>query len=132
MIDAKDVVVWINNETHQILIRPLGRRHRPDGSGWGDPIGAAYAEWGEASDEQRILLMLETVIDLAMQGFPIKEVVKAFAEVREFRALGGKSTPMCRALTSALLGRCLEANTMSFDDLLVRYAPRDMEHTEQN
>ena len=43
--------------------------------------------------------------------------------MKEFRALGGKSYPMCRALTSALLGQCLEANTMSFDELMVEYKP---------
>jgi hypothetical protein len=63
--------------------------------------------------------MLETVIDLGMQGFPLKQMLRAFAEVREFRALGSQSYPMCRALTSALLGRCLEPNTMSFEEVLL-------------
>ena len=40
----------------------------------------------------------------------------AFAEVSEFRALGRESYAMCRALTSALVGQCLEFNTMSFDE----------------
>jgi hypothetical protein len=50
-----------------------------------------------------------------------QRVLTAFAEVREFRKLGGRSYPMCRALTKALLGRCLEPNTMSFEELLVHY-----------
>src|SRR5262245_56105566 len=33
-----------------------------------------------------------------------RTVLKAFAQVREFRALGAKSHPMCRALTKALIG----------------------------
>jgi hypothetical protein len=41
----------------------------------------------------------------------------------QFRALGSQSCPMARALTSALLGRCLEPNTMSFEELLVYYTP---------
>jgi hypothetical protein len=73
------------------------------------------------TDRQRTHLMLETVIDLAMQGFPLKAVLIAFADVREFRALGSQSYPMARALTSALLGQCLEPATMSFEELLVHY-----------
>lgn len=69
----------------------------------------------------RTRLMLETVIDLAMQGLPIKDALVALSEVPEFKALGGQSYPMCRALTSALVGQCLEANTMSFEELLQRY-----------
>jgi hypothetical protein len=68
--------------------------------------------------------MLETVIDLAMQGYPINTVLVAFAGIEEFRALGDKSYPMCRALTAALLGRCLEPNTMSFEELLQHYQPK--------
>jgi hypothetical protein len=127
VIDAEEAVFWVNDEDHQILIRPHSwgrpeeRQHIKPRGGWCDPIGAAYAEWQDASTEKRVTLMLETVIDLAMQGFPIKDLVTAFSEVREFRALGGKSYPMCRALTSALVGKCLEANTMSFEELLVAY-----------
>jgi len=62
------------------------------------------------TDTERVALMLETVIDLAMQGYPIKDIVTAFAEVTEFRALGEKSYPMCRALTSALVGKCGSAS----------------------
>jgi hypothetical protein len=76
------------------------------------------------TDQQRTRLMLETAIDLAMQGFALKDVLVAFAGVRQFRALGGQSYPMARALTSALLGKCLEPNTMSFEELLVHYAPK--------
>jgi hypothetical protein len=67
--------------------------------------------------------MLETAIDLAMQGFALGDVLRAFTTVPEFRALGGQSYPMRRALTQALLGKCLEANTMSFEELLVHYRP---------
>jgi hypothetical protein len=131
MIDAAEAVFWCHDDTHQILIRPHSwgcpeeHSHIKPRNGWGDPIGAAYSEWQGYSTEDRVTLMLETIIDLAMQGYPIKELVTAFAEVREFRALGGKSYPMCRALTSALVGRCLEANTISFDELLVAYAPKE-------
>ena len=111
MFAAKDIVVWIND----------GREFRP--GFWADPIGAAYSEWQTMTDKQRVQLMLETVIDLAMQGFPLKDVLIALAQVREFRALGSQSYPMARALTSALLGKCLEPNTTSFEELLVRYGP---------
>jgi hypothetical protein len=126
MIAARDAVVWVNNDTKEVMVRT----HRwgvPEQHGfvgqWCDPIGAAYSEWSEMNNEQRVLLMLETVIDLGMQGIPLKRVVTAFAEITEFRALGSNSYPMCRALTSALLGRCLEMNTMSFEELLQHYEP---------
>jgi hypothetical protein len=64
-----------------------------------------------------------TVIDLAMQGIPLKQILVAFAEVRQFRALGEQSFPMCRTLTSALIGHAYEFNTMGFEELLVHYAP---------
>jgi hypothetical protein len=87
------------------------------------PIGAAYSEWNDATVAQQVRLMLETAIDLAIQGFDLGEVLRAFATVPEFRALGGQSYPMCRALTVALVGKCLEANTMTFEELLVAYRP---------
>ena len=102
---------------------PDERRHYQRGS-WCDPIGAAYSEWHDMSDDERVRLMLETAIDFAMQGIPLKTVLTAFAEVRQFRALGGQSFPMCRALTSALLGECLEPNTMTFEELLVHHRRR--------
>jgi hypothetical protein len=122
MLDAADIVVWINDETKAVMVRPYvwGRpeNHPGYGRGWYDPIGAAYSEWQTRTDRQRTRLMLETAIDLAMQGFAMKDVLTAFAQVREFRALGSRSMPMCRALTSALLGRALEPNTRSFEELL--------------
>jgi hypothetical protein len=124
MIEAKDAVVWVNNDTHEVMIwrHKRGVPERPEGY-WVDPIGAAYSEWQEASNDQRMRLMTETAIDLAMQGFALKDVLTAFAQVVEFKALGSQSYPMARALTSALLGRCLEPTTMSFEDLLRTYAP---------
>jgi hypothetical protein len=127
MINAAEAVVWVNNHTHQVMVWKHKKGcpedyARPDGY-WCDPIGAAYSEWQEASNDQRMRLMTETVIDLAMQGFALKDVLTAFAEVTEFRALGSQSYPMARALTSALLGKCLEPNTMSFEDLLRTYEP---------
>ena len=100
-------------------VQELGHgRLKADGLHWCDPIGAAYSQWREMTNDQRVLLMLETAIDLAMQGFDLGDVLRAFAEVSEFRALGTASLPMCRALTSALVGQCLEPNTMSFEELL--------------
>jgi hypothetical protein len=75
------------------------------------------------NDHQRVTLMLETAIDLAMNGFDLGYVLREFAKVRQFRALGDKSYPMCRALTKALIGRSYEFNTMSFEKLLKTYAP---------
>ena len=126
MIEAEDAVVWINGETKQIMVWPtIGKRVRPSGMGWADPIGAAYTDWRDTmTDEERLRLMLETAIDLAMQGFALKDVLIAFAEVRQFPALGTESYPMYRALTKALVGRTLEPNTMSFEELLVHYAKK--------
>jgi hypothetical protein len=54
----------------------------------------------------------------------LETAITAFAQVKEFRALGNQSYPMCRALTAALIGQCLEPNTMSFEDLLRTYRRR--------
>jgi len=125
LIDARDAVVWVNNETREVRVRAKGQ-DRPEimSLQWSDPIGAAYSDWREANDKKRVLLMLETAIDLAMQGIDLGSILRAFAEVKPFRALGSVSLPMCRALTSALVGKCLEPNTMSFEDLLKHYGPR--------
>jgi hypothetical protein len=128
MLNAKDIVVWVNNDTNEVMVRthawgcPEDRPVYRQGH-WVDPIGAAYSEWHELTDKQRVRLMLETAIDLAMQGIPLKAILTAFAGIREFRALGSQSYPMARALTSALIGRCLEPITMSFEELLVHYRP---------
>lgn len=88
---------------------------------WCDPIGAAYSQWDAMNNKQRLHLMLKTAIDLTMQGFSMANVLRAFAEVPQFRALGSESFPMCRALTAALVGHCLEPNTMDFEELLKHY-----------
>jgi hypothetical protein len=122
---AKDAVVWINYDTHEVLVWPKEGSYRPRRfDGWCDPIGAAYSEWLKATNDQRVRLMTETVIDLAMQGFDLGDVLRAFARVDEFKALGSQSHPMCRALTTALVGQCLEAVSMTFDELLEEYEPR--------
>jgi hypothetical protein len=125
MINAKDAVVWTNSSTHDVRVAAKGE-HRPDTSGgaWGDPIGASYLQWQEMNDGQRVRLMLETAIDLAMQGFDLGAVLRELADVEEFRALGSKSYPMCRALTKALIGQSLEPNDMSFEELLEAYRPK--------
>lgn len=121
MISAKDAVVWVNYETMQIAVLPT-EADLP--TSWSDPIGAHYAEWLDGNDEQRVRLMLETAIDLAMQGFSLAAVLKEFAKVKEFRALGGQSYPMCRALTQALVGQYLEFHDVSFEELLKEYGRR--------
>lgn len=133
MISAGEAVVWINHDSKEIMLQTHSWGVPEDRKGlcrgyWADPIGAAYSQWQGMNDKQRVLLMLETAIDLAMQGFDLAKVLRAFSEVREFRALGSKSYPMCRALTSALLGKCLEPNTMSFEDLLRTYGPERTDH----
>lgn len=132
MIDAADAVVWINHNTKEVMVRTHAWGMTDIGFNrtrghWGDPIGAAYTQWQKMTDKQRVELMLETAIDLAMQGYPLKDVLTEFAQVRQFRALGEKSFPMCRALTKALIGRSLEFNTMSFEELLKHYAPEEVD-----
>jgi hypothetical protein len=39
-------------------------------------------------DSQRVTLMLETAIDLAMDGFDLGIVLREFAKVRQFLTLG--------------------------------------------
>jgi hypothetical protein len=53
------------------------------------------------SDEQRVHLMLEIAIYLAMNGYAMKDVLIAFSEVIEFRALGDKSGHLRDALKAA-------------------------------
>jgi hypothetical protein len=67
--------------------------------------------------------MQETALDLTMQGFDLGMILRAFAEVKQFRALGEQSYPMCRALTQAMVGQCLEPNTMEFEELLATHRP---------
>ena len=76
------------------------------------------------TSDERARLNTEFALDLAMQGFDLGTVLKAFAQVREFRALGAKSHPMCRALTKALIGETYDMATMGFEELLETYAPR--------
>ena len=94
---------------------------RPTRIGWGDPIGAAYAEWKTLTDETRVNAMAELAIELSVRGFDMSDVLIEFAKVQEFFALGRQSFMMCRALTTALLGQTLEPNTMSFDELFQAY-----------
>ena len=123
MISIKDAVVWIERGTGAVMVKPQSWGVPDPCERWLDPIGATYGNWQKASDEQRVREMLETAIELAVvDGFAIRDVLVAFAEVTEFRALGRKSYPMCRALTKALVGQALEFTTMSFDALLVHYA----------
>jgi hypothetical protein len=124
MLAAKHISVWVNDDTKQVMVKPhyveepipysdgSGSTHcwgRPEDHGygghWWDPIGAAFSQWQDMTDDQRVVLMLETAIDLAMQGCSLRDVLREFAKVEEFRALGDKSCPMCRALTRALIGR---------------------------
>jgi hypothetical protein len=130
MLDAKDIVVWVNNDAKEVMVRTHKwgcpeDRHGYRRTGWCDPIGAAYPHWHKMTDQERVHLMLETVIDLAMQGILLKMVLTEFATVRQFRALGSVSYPMARALTSALLGQCVEPITMTFEELLVHYPNED-------
>ena len=134
MIDINEAVFWVNLETQRVMVaprkwgRPERRKGYDDGS-WCDPIGAAYSQWLEMKNPQRVHLMLETAIDLAMQGIPLETVLRAFAQVAEFKALGRVSFPMCRALTKALIGRSLEPNTMSFEELLEHYGRPEQANT---
>ena len=123
MIEAKHLVVWVNTDTKQIDVESVdGKANWMDSHrGWSDPIGASYMEWRKMNDGQRVQLMLETAIDLAMNGFELGAVLRELVKVRQFRALGAESVPMCRALTKSMLGRALEPNTMSFEDLLIHY-----------
>jgi hypothetical protein len=68
-----------------------------------------------------------------MQGLPLETVLREFAQVKEFRALGGQSYSMCRVLTKALLGKELEADSPEeFEQVLETYA-REIarQHAEQ-
>jgi hypothetical protein len=68
MLEAKDIVVWINDETKEVMVKThawgVPTRNGFQRDHWCDPIGAAYLEWQKGTDQQRVRLMLETVIDL--------------------------------------------------------------------
>jgi hypothetical protein len=130
MLNAADIVVWVNRDRKEIRVEYVTPNTNLPHEGFCDPIGAAYSQWRQMDDDQRVVLMLETAIDLAMQGYALDQVLKAFAEVREFRALANKSYPMCRALTKALVGRSLEPNTMSFEELLEHYPAKENSRME--
>lgn len=132
-IKSRFCVVWVNDESRKVMVQDVEHlrewhepfSHAKDGGWWGDPIGASYSQWRKMSEQQRALLMLETAIDLAMQGYDLAATLREFSKVDCFRQLGSQSIPMCRALTMALLGQCLEPNTMSFEKLLVAYVRED-------
>jgi len=74
MINAEEAVVWVNNETHEVMVWRHGKGCPEDYPAarrgyFCDPIGAAYSQWQEMSNDQRMRLMTETAIDLAMQGY---------------------------------------------------------------
>jgi hypothetical protein len=120
---ARDAVVWVDFDAKQVLVQPHCYGVPNDESRWGDPIGAAYSQWEELTNAERVNLMLHTAIDLAMAGIALEEILVAFATVDEFRALGRRSYPMCRALTGALVGERLEQDRLTFDELLEEYGP---------
>ena len=128
MIASKDCTVWTNDGAK--AVRVIGREmryQRPEDffkmSGrWCDPIGSAYDQWRKMTEEQRAGLMVETALDLAMQGYDLGEIICEFAKVDCFYALGRVSIPMCRAITQAMLNQCLEPNTMTFDELMANYS----------
>jgi hypothetical protein len=94
-INAENAVVWVNRETREIRVQKFDLDDQTFGLEWSNPIGADYAQWHLMNDQQRVLLMLETAIDLATQGSDLGDVLRAFADVSEFRAL-------CRALAFAI------------------------------
>jgi hypothetical protein len=106
MLSADNISVWVDYKNKRIVVLPyaigddcLGTPNHQGFKGhWGDPIGAAYLQWRKMTNQQRMMLMLETAIDLAVnKDFAISDILRAFAEVSEFRALGRESYPMCRA-----------------------------------
>ena len=123
MIKAKDAVVWTNDENHEVRVLKHGVGLNL-GPLWSDPIGAHYSQWRDMNNKQRVQLMLETAVDLTMQGFSLRQILAEFAKVEEFHNLGNESFPMCRALTKAIVGKSLEPNTMSFPELLEAYASK--------
>jgi hypothetical protein len=70
MISAREAVVWVDVEAGEVLVWPREGFRRPDRCGfpghWSDPIGAAYSQWHKMTNAQRVRLMLETALDLAM------------------------------------------------------------------
>jgi hypothetical protein len=125
MISARYAVVWVNWDTKKVIVEDVEHRKLwldPIGAAedefWGDPIGASHRQWRNMTTKDRQMLMLETIVELVTRGFDISEVLREFIKITEFKALGKESMPMCRALTMAVLGRSLEPNTMSFEELL--------------
>jgi hypothetical protein len=118
-LEASNIVVWVERDERKVLVTPY-KVDPPlrcsDGSTqnwWGNPnqhgiagrwhnlICSGHPIWGEMDDSQRVTL--ETAIDLAMDGFDLGIVLREFAKVRQFRALGdeGYPNPMREALRRA-------------------------------
>jgi hypothetical protein len=126
-MEAANIVVWVEREQRKILIDEVDPQiawSRPETGHCCDPIGrlCAMARDGRppargthAGDDDRF----------CHERFDLGDVLREFAKVRQLRALGDKSFPMCRALTKALIGRSYEFNTMSFEELLATYAPNE-------
>ena len=100
MINAKDAQIWFHDDTKEVEVRPYGEVASPVHEGWND-VGASAAEWLSMSDDQRVHLMLEIAIYLAMNGYAMKDVLIAFSEIIEFRALGDKKSGHLRDALNA-------------------------------
>ena len=80
--------------------RPLGR--------FASDAGASEASWRKASPAERQRLLCEMAIEFMVAGHDPKHVIRELAKIREFASAGGKSFPMCRAITEAVEGEAHE------------------------
>lgn len=123
MIKSEDRVVWVTPDDK--VVRVTGGGSLPSlsahpGTGhWYDPIGAVYGRWKSASGE-RARQMTETAIDMAMQATIWERSCGSLSAWRE------EHTHVPGADT-AIVGKCLEPNTVPFGEMLVAYNPKEVD-----
>ena len=115
MIKSEDCVVWVNPDNK--VVRVTGRKSPvaicASRNRWYNPIGAAFGRWKSATNGKRARQTTEP----AMQGYDLGAVLREFiASWREEQ----------RTLTTAIVGKFLEPNTVPFGELLVEYKPKEV------
>lgn len=74
LIDARDAVIWTNDETKEVAVLI---DQGPD-----DYDRSIWRRWDNSA---RVEFMLDTAADLTKRGFPLRKILVEFAKVRQFR-----------------------------------------------
>lgn len=106
-IPAAEAHIWWTGddgtEPRRLTVVRFAERKEPLGR-FACDTGASEASWRRASPAERQRLLYQMAIEFMVAGHEPQHVIREFAKIREFAAAGGKSYPMCRALTEAIEG----------------------------